>query len=139
MWNTTRFYTGTLLFIIYMNDLPMAVKNSKISMYAYYTFVSNETKSKLDIRDEPYPDFIKICEWLKADKLSLNFLKTEFMLIGNPRKCDELNGLLALRVGDSLIRRVKQTKVWESSLIKTCHGILTLSTFLKKSKEVLGY
>ena len=31
-----------------MNDLPMAVKNSKISMYADDTFVSNETKSKLD-------------------------------------------------------------------------------------------
>ena len=101
---------GPLLFIIYMNDLPMAVKNSKISMYADDTFVSNETKSKLDIRDELYPDFIKICEWLKANKLSLNFLKTEFMLIRNPKKYGELNGLLALTVGDSLIRRVKQTK-----------------------------
>ena len=67
-------------------------------------------KSRLVIRDELYPDFIKICEWLKANKLSLNFLKTEFMLIGNPRKYGELNGLLALRVGDILIRRVKQTK-----------------------------
>ena len=32
------------------------------------------------------------------------------MLKGNPRKHGELNGLLALRVGDSLTRRVKQTK-----------------------------
>ena len=63
----------------------MAVKDSKISMYADDTFVSNETKSKLDIRDELYPDFIKICEWLKANKRGLNFLKTEFMLIGNPK------------------------------------------------------
>ena len=77
---------GPLLFIIYMNDLPMAVEISKISMHADDTFVSNETRSKLDIREELYPDFIKICEWLKANKLSLNFLKTEFMVIGNPRK-----------------------------------------------------
>ena len=46
----------------------------------------------------------------KANKLSLNFLKTEFMVIGNTRKYGELKGLLALRVGDSLIKRVKQTK-----------------------------
>ena len=32
------------------------------------------------------------------------------MVIGNPRKYGELKGLLALRVGDNLIRRVKQTK-----------------------------
>ena len=85
----------------------MAVKHSKIPMYADDTFVSNETKNKLDIRDKLYPDFIKICEWLKANKLSRNFLKTEFMLIGSTRKYGELNGLLALRVVDSLIRRVK--------------------------------
>ena len=76
---------GPLLFIIYMNDLPMAVENSKISMYADETFFSNKTRSKLDIGEELYPDFIKICEWLKANKLSQNFLKTEFMAIGNPR------------------------------------------------------
>ena len=93
-----------------MNDLPMAVENSKIFMYADDTFVSNETRSQLDIQEELYPDFIKIFEWLKANKLSQNFLKTEFMVIGNPRKYGELKGLLALRVGDSLIRRVKQTK-----------------------------
>ena len=53
---------GPLSFIIYMSDLPMAVENSKISMYADDTFVSNKTRSKLDIREELYPDFIKICE-----------------------------------------------------------------------------
>ena len=110
MWSTTRFYLGPLLFIIYINDLPMAVENSKISMYADDTFVSNKTRSKFEIREELYPDFIKIYEWLKANKLSLNFLKTEFMVIGNPRKYGELKGLLALRVRDSLIRRVKQTE-----------------------------
>ena len=93
-----------------MNDLPMAVKNPKISLHPDDTFVSNKTKSKLEIGDELYPDFIKICKWLKADKLSPNFLKIEFMVIGNLRKYGELKGLPALRVGDSLIRRVKQTK-----------------------------
>ena len=36
------------------------------------------------------------------------------MVIGNSRKYGELKVLLALRVGDSLIKRVKQKKVWES-------------------------
>ena len=46
----------------------------------------------------------------KASKLNLNFLKTEFMVIGNLRKYAELKGLLTLRVGNILIKRAKQTK-----------------------------
>ena len=57
---------GFLLFIIYVNDLPMAVENSE--MYADGTFVSNETRRKLNIREELYLDLIKICEWLREEK-----------------------------------------------------------------------
>ena len=38
---------GHLLFIIYMNDLPMAAKNSKISMYADDTFFQMRQKVSL--------------------------------------------------------------------------------------------
>ena len=122
-----------------MNDLPMTFENSKISMYDDDTFVSNETRSKLDIREELYPDFIKICEWLKANKLSLNFLKTEFMVIGNPRKYGELKGLLALRVGDHLIRRVKQTKSLGVIIDQNLSWDSHIKYILKKSKEILEY
>ena len=39
-------------------------------------------------------------------------MKSEFMVIGNPRKYSELKGSRARapRIGDSLKRRVKQTK-----------------------------
>ena len=127
---------GPLLFIIYMNDLLMAVENSKISMYADDAFVSNETRSKLDIRE---PDFIKICEWLKANKLGLNFLKTEFMVVGNPRKYGELKGLLTLRVGDSLIRRVKQTKRLGVIINQNLTWDSHIEYISKKSKEILEY
>ena len=52
-----------------MNDLPMAVENSKISIYADETFVSNETRSNLDIREELYSDFIKYVSGLKQINL----------------------------------------------------------------------
>ena len=129
---------GPLLFIIYMNDLPMAVENSKTSMYADNTFVSNETKSKLDIRDELYPGFIRICEWLKANKFSLNFLKTEFMVIGNTRKYGELKGLLAPRVGDSLIRIVKQTKSLGVILDQNLSSDSQIEYISKKIKRNIG-
>ena len=108
----------------------------RISLYADDTFVSNETKGKLDIRKELYPDFIKLSEWLKANKLP-KFLKSEFMAIGNPRKCGELKG--SLRTGDSLIRIVKQTKSVGVIIDKNLSLESHIEYISKKDpKEILG-
>ena len=53
---------------------------------------------------------IKICDWLRANKLSLNTLKTEFMLIGTSRNTSKIGDLLAIRINGDLIRRVYQSK-----------------------------
>ena len=66
---------GPLLFIIYMNDLPDFVKDSNISMYAEDTGLSSEISNALEINSELFPDFLKVCDWLKANKLSLNIVK----------------------------------------------------------------
>ena len=69
MWSTTRLYTGTFVIYHLYEWFTHGSWNSKISIYAVDTFVSNETKSKLDIREELYQDFIKICEGLKQINL----------------------------------------------------------------------
>ena len=48
-----------------------------------------------DIETKAIPDLIKICDWLTADKLSLNALKTELMLLGTTRNIKKLGSLLA--------------------------------------------
>ena len=74
---------GPLLFIIYTNDLPSCVENGHITMHADDTSASNSIKSYNDIKVIVIPNLISICDWLKANKLSLNAIKTEFMLIGS--------------------------------------------------------
>ena len=75
----------------------------------------------------------------KANKLSLNFLKTEFMVIGNSRKYGELKGLLALRVGDSLIKRVKQTKSLGIIIDQNLSWDFHIKYISKKFKNILEY
>ena len=59
---------GPLLFIIYMNDLLNFVKDSNISMYADDTGLSSKISNALEINSELVPDFLKVCDWLKANK-----------------------------------------------------------------------
>ena len=61
------------------------------------------------------------------------------MVIGNPRKYGELKGLLALRVGDSLTRRVKQTKSLGVIIDQNLSWDSHIKYIFKKSKEILGY
>ena len=65
-----------------MNDLPKSTENGYVTMYADDTESSTAVNTCNDIIEKVIPDLMKICDWLKANKLSLNAVKTEFMLIG---------------------------------------------------------
>ena len=56
------------------------------------------------------PGLINIFDWPKANKLSLNTTKTNFILIGSAHNNKKFDNLLAIRVGNELIRRTHITK-----------------------------
>ena len=64
-----------------MNNLPKSVKNVDITMFADTNFI--KTISSLNkIKDELIPALHNVYNWLTCNKLSLNTVKTEFMIIG---------------------------------------------------------
>ena len=73
---------GPLLFIICMDDLPLCVEHGHVTMYMDDTSSSNCIKSVNDMVSKVVPDMQNIIDWLKANRLSLNAAKTEFMLSG---------------------------------------------------------
>ena len=97
---------GPLLFIIYMNDLPNVVRNGKICMYADDTNLSTKVNKVSGISDQLIPEFTNILNWLRENRLSPNFIKTKFMLIGSIQKIQPLNNLIAIRVNGRLLKRV---------------------------------
>ena len=54
-----------------MNDLPNSVDGTKIKMYADDTNFTKQITSLGDIKKELIPEFEKVIQWLKANKLSL--------------------------------------------------------------------
>ena len=50
------------------------------------------------------PSLINMCNWLKANRLSLNTTETDFMLIGSAHNNKKFYNLLAVTVGNELIR-----------------------------------
>ena len=79
-------------------------------MYADNTSSSKAVRTLDKIREYVIPSLQKISVWLKANKLSLNAVKTEFMISGSNQKIKTFNGLIAIRVDDHLITRTNWTK-----------------------------
>ena len=75
---------------VYADDMNLSIKVSKVS----------------DISDQLTPEFTDILNWLKENRLSLNFIKTKFMLIGSIQKIEPLSYLIAIRVNGRLLQRV---------------------------------
>ena len=86
---------GPLLFLIYINDLPCALKSTKVTMYADDTSISYSSKSIAEINEAVNSDLNRLQSWLGGNKLSLNVAKTQSMILGsssNLRKHHTDNG-----------------------------------------------
>ena len=69
-----------------MNDLPPCVKDVNVTKYAEDTSLDKTIRTSQELRQELVLAFAKVCEWLKSNKLRLNAVKTEFMIIGTPHR-----------------------------------------------------
>ena len=71
---------GPLLFLMYINDLPLASRFN-ITLFADDTYLSLSDKCLHTLEDKINLELQRIDIWLRKNKLSLNYEKTNFMLI----------------------------------------------------------
>ena len=78
---------GQLVFLIYINDLTKWLSNfSKIHHFVDDTNILYASNSSKDINKKINWDLKSIAEWLKANKMSLNFGKMELVLFRSKDK-----------------------------------------------------
>ena len=77
---------GPLLFMIYLNYFEKSLKYSKASIYADDTNVTIASNGKEKLVADAQVELINISKWMRVNKLSPNPSKTEYMIIGHPRK-----------------------------------------------------
>ena len=77
---------GPLLFLIYINDLPLAVQGSTVSMYADDTSLCHQALHMTQLNGAINNDLKRMDTWLQGNKLSLNVAKTHSMFITAKQK-----------------------------------------------------
>ena len=64
---------GPLLFLLYINDLPQAIADCDIRLYADDTCISFKHINIKTIEDTLNKDFNSLCDWFVDNKLSIHF------------------------------------------------------------------
>ena len=77
---------GPLLFLIYINGLPLAITNLNTAMYADDTSICYQSHDINQLNEAINNDLYKLVKWLEGNKLYLNVGKTRAILISTKQK-----------------------------------------------------
>ena len=79
-------------------------------MFADDTTLTASDKSISELQVTINHDLANVKQWLSANKLSLNLIKIEYLLIGSRHKINNISAVPNVSVGNVPTKRVRQTK-----------------------------
>ena len=97
-------------------------------MYAGMQSLHKAFRTSHEFKEEMIPAFSKVCKWLRNKKLSLNTVKTEFVIIGTLLRLSQLDfgsesTPYAVVVDRQEIKRVKLVKYPGMMVVINLYGI----------------
>ena len=103
---------GPLLFLLYINDLPNCLARACPRMYADDTNITVSANNAADLKTMLNDELSNLNLWLRANKLSLNITKTEYMIIGSRQRLRATteNQIIEVCIEGKKITRVAESK-----------------------------
>ena len=103
---------GPLLFLLYINDLPNCLARACPRMYADDTNITVSANNAADLKTMLNDELSNLNSWLRANKLSLNITKTEYMIIGSRQRLRATteNQIIEVCIEGKKITRVAESK-----------------------------
>ena len=141
---------GPLLFLIYINDLPQAIQDSVVSMYADDTSLCYQSSDMTQLSAAINNDLKILDTWLQGNKLALNVAKTHSMLLCTKQKRKILKSQgesMVLKICDNELEEVQNTKYlgvqidssldWKEQIKAVSTKVSRAVGFLKHAKSFL--
>lgn len=141
---------GPLLYSLYVNDISDVFKNSSFHLYAddlqnYVTFSPSKLYHAVEIINK---EAKKLAAYAKGHNLAINGLKTQVIIIGNPKLIKKLPAdkphvivenmpLPYLDVVKNLGILIDSNLTWEKFATATCHKCIAALHGIRKHKDLL--
>ena len=127
---------GPLLFILYINDICNVSKVLNLILFADDTNLFKSGSDLSILCNEISTELSKLYTWFNVKKLSLNVLKTNYMIFSNKKLASNVE----VRISDVVIERVECTKflgIFIDSKLTWKEHISKLKGKLSKSSAIL--
>ena len=102
---------GPVLFLLHINDLLNCLERATSGMYADDTQVTAASKTVKELEETLNKVMENIGLWLRANRLSANTTKTEFMIIASNYRLNQLLHEPQIKLNQQIIKRVKKAKL----------------------------
>ena len=134
---------GPLLFLLYINDIPHHRKCSLI-LFADDTNLIFHSNNINSLEQSTNEELKAISKWLQTNKLSLNVMKTKYILFHKPRKKIDRRKI-EIKIDNNNIEEVSHIKflgayidnnlTWKTHLSKKANQILRVNGILTRLKN----
>ena len=114
------FILGPHLFPIYINDLHLAIKYSKVHHFSDDTNLLNFNSLVKSINKQFNHGLKTLLNQPQANKISFNVGKTEFVLFVSTKK--QLDSDFKIKLNGKRPMNQIQSNIWESKLTEAWHG-----------------
>ena len=97
---------GPILFLVYINDFTCTVEHSETNLFVDDTDLPCTDNMLSEAQQKINHDLAVLGEWLAANKLSANPIKTEYMILATAPKLNKMNSSPLIKLNGNPIKRV---------------------------------
>lgn len=137
---------GPLLFIIFINDLPLENLTSEIDMYADDTILSINSKNVCEIKTTLNEDLNYVNMWCTNNNMVINPTKTTCMITGTKQRKAMMKKEFNIYIGDAKIQNGNNQKLlgiyldhnldWKNQIDYICKNINSILFLFAKIKNL---
>ena len=127
---------GPLLFINFINDLPLCTRYCQNAVYADDTVLYYHSKDPKDLETRLNYDLACVSEWFNANLLTVNISKCKFIIFGSSRKLKNVE--ISIKINSYGLEMVDSYKYLGVTIHKNMNWTEHIDSISSKISQRLG-